>query len=129
MTNQFTKPLVAIVDDDESIRVATESLLRSVRYRTVSFASAEEFLDTERLSEIECMILDVKLGGMDGLALQMQIGDSNLGIPIIFLSAHCTEKTQTEALKHGAVAVLRKPCSETALLGAINLALKTSGCR
>jgi FixJ family two-component response regulator len=124
-TTQPTKPLVAIVDDDESVREATESLMRSIGYQVESFASAEEFL-AERLKEIQCMILDVKLNGMNGLALQSQLAAANRRVPIIFITAHWDEPTRARALRLGAVAFLRKPCNETALLHALQTALETS---
>jgi FixJ family two-component response regulator len=124
--NQSFKPLVAIVDDDESIRLATESLMRSIGYRTGSFASGEEFLIAEGLEEIQCLILDVKLGGMTGLAVQGQLVAADLHIPIVFITAHWNESNRAQALRLGAVDFLRKPCSETALLHAIDVALKVS---
>ena len=117
---------MAIVDDDESVREATESLMRSIGYRTGSFASGEEFLISERLGEIDCAILDVKLSGMDGLALQDRLVATELHIPIIFITAHWNETARAQALRLGAVDFLRKPCSETALLRAIDLALTAS---
>src|SRR5207245_3663938 len=81
------------------------TLFRS--YQTVSFASAEEFLVAERLNEIQCMILDLELGGMDGLALQGQLAAANLRIPIIFLTAHCTETADRKSTRlnssHGSI--------------------------
>ncbi|MDB6027965.1 MAG: Response regulator receiver protein [Verrucomicrobiales bacterium] len=70
MTPKSCNPLVAIVDDDESVRIATDGSMRSAGYPTSNFASAEEFLVTERLEEVRCVILDLKLNGMDGLELQ-----------------------------------------------------------
>ena len=125
MFTQSSKPLVAIVDDDESVREATEGLMRSIGYRTESVASAEEFLVAERLHEIHCLILDVKLGGMDGLALQSRLTAANLPIPIIFITAHWNETMRAQAMRLGAVEFLQKPCNETALLNAIDLALRT----
>ena len=126
MTTQSSKPLVAIVDDDRSVREATEGLMRSIGYRTESFASAEEFLAAERLKEIHCLILDVKLSGINGLALQRRLVVANLRLPIIFITAHWSEAGRAQALRLGAVDFLQKPCSETALLQSINLALKAS---
>ncbi|MDB6015738.1 MAG: two-component response regulator [Pedosphaera sp.] len=123
---QSSHPLVAIVDDEESVRAATDGLIRSIGYRAESFASAEAFLVAERLQEIRCLILDVKLGGMDGLALQERLAMDNLRIPIIFITAHWNEPMRARALRRGAVDFLRKPFSETALLKAIDSALQAS---
>src|SRR6266404_4281266 len=126
MTTQSSQALVAIVDDDRSVREATEGLMRSIGYRTESFASAEEFLVAERLKEIHCVILDLKLSGINGLALQRRLVAANLRLPIIFITAHWSEAARAQALRLGAVDFLQKPCSETALLRSINLALKAS---
>jgi FixJ family two-component response regulator len=100
-------PLVAIVDDNESIREAVESLLRSIGFRAESFSSAEEFLAGRRLNEMGCLILDLKLGGMDGLELQRQLVAAN-------------------ALLRGAVDFLQKPCDGAALLHAVDMALSAN---
>jgi len=120
----LSKPVVAIVDDNESIREAVEGLLRSIGCRAESFASAEEFLATGWMMEIDCVILDLKLGGMDGLALQRRLLETDRLLPIIFITAHWNETARAEALRLGAVDFLSKPCSETALLQAIDGALK-----
>jgi FixJ family two-component response regulator len=126
ITPQSAKPLVAIVDDDESVCEATESLMRSIGYEAACFKSAEAFLVAERLKEIKCAILDLKLKGVSGLALQRQLIASNLHIPVIFITAHWDEFTRARALRLGAVAFLRKPCNEAALLHALEAALGTS---
>jgi two-component system, LuxR family, response regulator FixJ len=123
MSMQSSKPLVAVVDDDESVREATEGLIRSLGYRTESSASAEEFLVAKWLTEIRCLILDLKLGGMDGLALQGRLIAANLPIPIIFITAHWSETARAQALQCGAVDFLQKPCSETAIQHALEAAL------
>src|SRR5262245_34777521 len=102
-----SQPLVAIVDDDESVRVATDGLMRSAGYQTANFASAEEFLAVERLKEIRCVILDVKLKGMDGFVLQRRLALDHLPIPIVFITAHWDEPKRTRALRLGAVDFLR----------------------
>jgi FixJ family two-component response regulator len=118
-------PLVAIVDDEESVRVATEGFIRSIGHRTESFPSAEEFLlRAGGLEEIRCLILDVRLHGMDGLTLQEWLGAAGLRIPIILITAHWNEALCARALKFGAVDVLRKPFSEVALLRALGLAFR-----
>ena len=126
ITTQSSQPLVAIVDDDRSVREATEGLMRSIGYRAESFASAEEFLAAERLKEIHCVILDLKLSGINGLALQRRLVTANLRLPIIFITAHWSEAARAQALRLGAVDFLEKPCSETALLRALQVALEAS---
>jgi FixJ family two-component response regulator len=121
---QSSKPLVVIVDDDQSIRLAIERLIRSIGFRAGSFASGEQFLAADRLEEIDCIILDIKLGGMDGLAVQSQLAATNPRIPIIFLTAAQDEKVRVQTLQLGAVAFLPKPCDEKALLHAVDRALK-----
>ena len=126
MTNdmtQFGKPLVAVVDDDESVREAMESLMRSVGCRAEAYDSAEEFLLSGRLPETNCLILDVKMPGMGGMALQGLLAAINPPLPTVFITAHWDEATRSQALQLGAVDFLRKPCSDEALLDAVRLAL------
>ena len=119
-------PLVAIVDDNESIREAVDGLMRSIGFRAESFSSAEEFLAGRRLNEMACLILDLKLGGMDGLELQRQLVAANLHIPIIFITAQWDETARAKALLMGAVDFLRKPCDGAALLHAVDAALSAN---
>jgi FixJ family two-component response regulator len=122
-TTQCALPLIAIVDDDRSVREATEGLMRSVGYRAESFTSAEEFLLAERKKEIDCVILDLKLGGINGLALQRRLTAANRKVPIVFLTAHWSEAARFQALRLGAVDFLKKPCGENELLSALQTAL------
>ena len=118
------KPRVAVVDDDESVREALQSLLRSVGYRAEGFDSAEEFLLSGRLPEMDCLILDVTMPGMGGMALQEGLGHLKLPLPTVFLTAHGDEATRRQALRLGAVGFLLKPCSEDDLLNAVRSALE-----
>ena len=120
------KPRVAVVDDDESVREAMESLLRSVGWRAEGFDSAEEFLLSGRLPETDCLILDVKMPGMGGLALQELLAGITPPLPTVFITAHWDEATRRQALRLGAVDILRKPFSDEALLDAVRLAVETS---
>jgi FixJ family two-component response regulator len=120
------KPLVAVVDDDESVREALESLLRSVGYRAEGFDSAEAFLLSGRLPEMDCLILDVKMPGMGGMNLKEGLGNIKPPLPTVFLTAHGDEATRSEAMQLGAVGFLRKPCSDEDLLNAVRLALKVN---
>jgi len=117
-------PLIAIVDDDSSLRESTQLLLRSAGYRAEVFASAREFLDSSRLAETACLILDVRMPGMDGLELQRSLNSAQRQIPIIFITAHATENGEQRARKAGAVDFLRKPVNDEELLSAIQTALK-----
>jgi FixJ family two-component response regulator len=120
------KPLVAVVDDDESVREALQSLLRSVGYRAEGFDSAEEFLLSGRLPEMDCLILDVKMSGMGGMVLQELLDGIKRPLPTVFLTAHGDEATRRQAMKLGAVGFLRKPCSDEDLLNAVRLALEVN---
>ena len=118
------KPLIAVVDDDSSLRESTQLLLRSAGYRAEVFASAREFLDSDRIDETACLLLDVRMPGMDGLELQRFLNEAQRQIPIIFITAHATENAEQRARKAGAVDFLRKPVNEERLLSAIQTALK-----
>ena len=116
-------PLIAIVDDDASIRDALESLLRAVGWRAVGFTSAEAFLQSGQVHTTACLLLDVRLPGGSGLELQQQLRSSQARIPIIFITAHGNEAMRAQALQAGAVAFFAKPFNDTALLEAIHTAL------
>ena len=117
-------PCISIVDDDESIREALKSLLGSVGFRAEVFASAEEFLNSSRMLDTECLILDVWMPGMSGLELQSALSSAESRTPIVFISAHDDEQVRTRALNAGAVDFLHKPFSEEALLNGIQSALE-----
>src|SRR5258708_6945152 len=95
--------LILIVDDDDSVRESVSSLIRSVGFRTETFNSAEEFLKSTYLSNTDCLILDVRLPGINGLELQHQLSLANHTIPIIFISAHGDNGIRMHGLKAGAV--------------------------
>ena len=115
--------LISIVDDDESMREAIQSLLRSVGFRTQMFASAEQFLQSDQIETTACLILDVRMPGMSGLELQRHLMATQYRIPIVFVTAHGDEEARARALQEGAVEFLLKPFSEEALLNAIQVAL------
>jgi len=118
-------PLIAVVDDDDSVRKSLQGLLRSVGYAVKVFASAEEFLHADHLRQTRCLILDVRLPGTNGLELQRQLVAGQAGIPVIFITAHGDQATRAQSLKEGAVDYLLKPFSEEALLKAIHAALSS----
>jgi two-component system, LuxR family, response regulator FixJ len=119
-------PLIAIVDDDDALRNSLDDLLQSLGFRTQEFRSAEAFLSATQARETACLILDVRMPGMNGLELQRQIIAANWRIPIIFITSHADDDARARALAAGAVAFLYKPCREQELLDAIDMALKQS---
>ncbi len=115
---------ISIVDDDASIREALKSLMRSVRFSVDAFASAEEFLASERFHDTACLILDVYLPGMSGFELQKRLNVERPGTPIIFITAHSDEVSRQRALKAGAIDFLGKPVRREALFKAIQSAIE-----
>ena len=116
--------VISIVDDDESIRAATRTLLRSVGYRQVrTFASAELFLNSGALLDTGCLILDVRMPGIDGLELQRRLNAVASRIPIIFVTAHDDSTNRRRAIEAGAVAFLNKPFEANVLVAALREAL------
>ena len=116
-------PLISIVDDDDALRSSTENLIRSAGFRTRGFSSAEAFLSANGLGETACLILDLRLPGINGLDLQTHLNSNNRRIPTIFITAHGDETWRTRALAAGALAFLQKPFYEQDLLDAIDAAL------
>ena len=117
-------PLISIVDDDEALRRSLDNLIRSAGLRARGFASAEAFLESNQLSETDCLILDLRIPGMSGLELQRQLALTNSDLPIIFITAQGDQDQRTRALEAGAVAFLYKPFYDEQLQQAINTALK-----
>ena len=121
-------PRIAIVDDDQSVREAITSLLRSVGMVVDLFPSAEEFLKSVSLKEIKCLILDVRLTGMSGIELQERLVSAHHKIPVIFITAHASDsETRTRAMQAGAVDFLHKPFSHEALLKNVYRVLQSPG--
>jgi FixJ family two-component response regulator len=120
------RPLISVVDDDESVRESVEDLMRSVGFAVMAFASAGEFLSSDRLSDTDCLILDVRMPGMDGMELHHRLLASHRKIPVVFITAHGSdERIRSRALAKGAVDFLSKPLSEDELLGAVRKALSS----
>ena len=115
--------LLAIVDDDLSVREALPPLLRSFGYEVRSFSSGEEFLASKDLQRIECVLLDVKMHGLSGPDVQEEMIRRGLSIPTVFITAHPKESVCAGVLRAGAVGCLPKPFSEEAIMGAIDRAL------
>ena len=113
---------ISIVDDDPAIRDALCRLMDSAGLAAAAFASAEEFLASPSRDETTCLILDVRMPGMDGLELQRRLIASNWKVPIVFISAQAEAGVRERALQAGAVEFFDKPFSSTALLDAIDAA-------
>lgn len=118
--------LISIVDDDDSVREALKSLIDSVGFHAEVFGSGEEFLNSRYVSQTDCLIADVRMPGMSGLELQDRLNAANLGIPIVFISAHDDGDARARGLRAGAIDFLKKPFSEDSLLGAITACLDKS---
>jgi FixJ family two-component response regulator len=121
--------VIGVVDDDEPVRIAIGSLLRSLGFEVAMFGSAEELLASPRLDDIACLIVDVRLAGVSGLDLQRQLLAAKRELPMIFISAHDDPVARRQALTAGALAFLRKPFSEKALIDAVHSGLSQWGHR
>ena len=119
-----TPPLISVVDDDESVRESLPDLLREFGFAAEVFSSAEEFLASDFLGQTRCLVLDVAMPGMSGPDLQQELTRRRQEIPIVFITAHRDEAVRPRLLERGAVECLFKPFSETALLEALNAALR-----
>ena len=120
------KRIVAVVDDDESVRESLPDLLREFGYATRTFLSAEEFLASDCVGPTRCLILDIAMPGMTGPDLQRELIRRRQAIPTIFITANGDKTVRPRLLEQGAVECLFKPFSDTALLEALNAALRAS---
>jgi FixJ family two-component response regulator len=120
------RPLVSIVDDDESVRESLPDLLREFGFAVHAFSSAEEFLASDGVDQTSCLILDVAMPGMSGPDLQRELTRRGKQIPIVFITAHGDETLGPRLVQQGAVACLFKPFVDTALLDAVSAALRVS---
>ena len=114
------RPLVSVVDDDESVRESLPDLLGELGFAARTFSCAEEFLESDCLDQARCLILDIAMPGMSGPDLQRELKRRGQEIPIIFITASTDESARPRLLEQGAVECLFKPFSDTALLKAIN---------
>lgn len=119
------RPVIAVVDDDESVRESLPDLLKMLGFEARVFSSAEAFLGSDSVKEANCLVLDIAMPGMSGSDLQRELKLRHQEIPIIFITAHRDDAIRALLLEKGAVECLFKPFSETALLEAIQLALKS----
>jgi len=120
-------PVVAIVDDDPSVRRALHRLIRAAGYTVQSFASAHEFLDSLPGRRAACLVLDIQLDGMSGFDLQEHLAADGVGVPVIFITAHDDARTRERIERSGAAGHLWKPVDEQGLLGAIRRAIGLDG--
>jgi FixJ family two-component response regulator len=120
--------LVAIVDDDESLRRSVRNLLMSVGFRVETFGSAEAFLQSDRRDRTGCLVVDLRMGGMSGFDLLASLADAGVRIPAIVLTAHGDDESRRRSLAAGAVAFLGKPFHGDALLDAVRRTLQPAAC-
>jgi FixJ family two-component response regulator len=125
MITQRKTKLVAIVDDDDSMRGALHGLLKAVGLPAIAFASAEEFLNSGQQHQTACLIADIRMPGMSGLELQARLNSDRCRIPTIFITAHGDAKMRLQALREGAVEFLSKPFDDEALLESVRAALES----
>ena len=121
-----TRPLITVVDDDESVRESLPDLLKEFGFEAQTFSSAEEFLASKSISETRCLLLDVAMPGMTGPDLQKELTRRDQSIPIVFITAQRDEAIRPRLIAEGAVDCLFKPFEPTDLLQALNTALRAS---
>jgi FixJ family two-component response regulator len=117
------QPLVAVVDDDESVRESLPDLLKGFGFAVVAFSSADEFLVSDSVNRTICLVLDIAMPGMSGLDLQKELTSRGYKIPIVFITAQRDEFVRKQVLEQGAVDILLKPFSDIALREALSKAM------
>jgi FixJ family two-component response regulator len=122
----MSQVLIAIVDDEEPVRNATKSLVRSLGYHASTFGSADDFLKSEQVHDTSCLITDVQMPGLSGLDLQDRLIARGHCIPIIFMTGYPNDSVRARAMKAGAVCFLNKPFDEDHFIGCIEKALKAA---
>ena len=122
----LTRPLISVVDDDESVRESLPDLLKEFGFEAQTFSSAEEFLASESLDETKCLVLDVAMPGMTGPDLQLELTRRDREVPIVFITAQRDAAIRLRLVAQGAVDCLFKPFEPTDLLQALNTALQLS---
>ena len=120
----MARNLISIVDDDESVRRTTTLLIKSFGFQSEAFESAERFLGSGRLNDTCCLIVDVQMPGVNGLALQGQLAAAGSRVPMVFITGYDQEESRQRAMQAGAVAFLVKPFSDEQLLQTIRSALR-----
>ena len=120
-------PVISIIDDDESVRAATDNLLRSLGYTVYTFVSAEEFLRSAHFNDTSCVIADVQMPAMSGIDLQARLLTQGHRVPFIFITAFPVESIRARALKAGAICFLTKPFDRRTLIKCLETALESHG--
>jgi FixJ family two-component response regulator len=123
----FRPPVISIIDDDASLRAATDNLLRSLGYTVYTFVSAEEFLRSTHFNDTSCVIADVQMPGMSGVDLQAQLLTQGHSVPFIFMTAFPDEAVRARAMKAGAICFLTKPFDRLTLTRYLDTALGRQG--
>ena len=126
MSPQTRSRVIAIVDDDESVRCAVYGVLKSAGYEAQSFASAREFLRSGLQRTAACLISDVRMPDMSGLELQARLAEEGCRMPIIFITAYGDSRMRSQAMKAGAVVFLGKPFDDKVLLDSVRAALNVT---
>ena len=119
-------PRIAIVDDDEAVREATQSLMQYLGYHPSTFPSAKEFLESDQIHDTSCLISDLRMPGLSGIDLQDRLNARGHRIPIIFITGHPEDGTRARAMKAGAVDFMSKPYNDENLIAGLDKALKAS---
>jgi FixJ family two-component response regulator len=127
MAREKKKQMVAVVEDDDSYRVAVQRLLKSAGFSVQSFATAEDFLRSGRQHETGCLITDIRMPGMSGLDLQAKLNADHCLIPTIFITAHGDEDMRLQAMRGGAVKFMVKPFDGEILLESVRAAFEAAG--
>ena len=119
------RPIISIIDDDESMRCALKSLVTSLGFKAYTFASAEQYLDSSYLDDTSCLITDLQMPGLNGVELQQSLLAQGRHIPIIFVTAFPEERMRARAMKAGALGFLSKPFESSALVELITKAVES----
>jgi len=122
----LSEPVISIIDDDPLVRDGIDDLVSSLGYKSLTFASSEEFLDSGQVRNTACVITDLNMPGLNGLDLQQYLLTKGYSTPVIFITAFPDGKARERAMKAGAVAFLSKPFEEKSLINAVGSALKAS---
>ena len=118
-------PMISIIDDDPFVRAATDGLVRSLGYRATTFASAEDYLQSDRMNDTSCVITDVQMPGLSGVELQSLLIARGNCTPMIFITAFPEEKVRRRALEAGAIGFLSKPFNDEELIEHLQTALRS----
>ena len=119
-----TRPLIAVVDDEEPVRIALRRLLRSASLDVETFPSGAEFLDSLKSHQPDCVILDLHMPRVNGFAVQARLVEAGIRLPVVVITGHDAPETRDRALVGGISAYLRKPVDDEALLEAISAAME-----